>query len=330
MVVNPEGGDYRTVARAVTQGKFPPPSARNPSIPAELDALVMKAIAVKADDRFQTGESLRDAIQTELARLNPTISGDQLAVVLRGLFAEELQEERELVARMHEVDLAPFRDELTAATVSHTVTFARAPAAPPSTPALPEPVVEEVPLSEIEADRDTGEQLPRARGGGVLWLALVAMIFGAGIVVLLFKQTRPPAVTTAPPVTPSPVVTPPVVVPPPVVTPAPTPPPVVMPLAPAPQANAGEHHKHGHHDKSAHVAPHGNVTPEAVQAKFKKVRGEYGSFKSQYGGVLEERWNAIANEITYGRPGNDQAKFEKVDQMLDSLRHEMQKVRDGG
>ena len=72
--------------------------------------------------------------------------------------------------------------------------------------------------------------------------------------------------------------------------------------------------------------PEPNKSPEAVQAKFKTVNIEYTAFKTQYGGVLEDRWNAIASEITFGKVD----KFAKVDQMLDQLRKEMAKVRSGG
>jgi hypothetical protein len=66
-------------------------------------------------------------------------------------------------------------------------------------------------------------------------------------------------------------------------------------------------------------------SPDAVQAKFRVVKQEYQSFKKQYGAVLEERWNAIASEITFGKAD----KYEKVDAMLDSLRREMAHVKDG-
>jgi hypothetical protein len=56
------------------------------------------------------------------------------------------------------------------------------------------------------------------------------------------------------------------------------------------------------------------------------VRSEYAQFKSQYGEVLEDKWNAIASEITFGKAD----KFEKVDAMLDALRREMARVRAGG
>src|SRR5262249_7593510 len=67
-------------------------------------------------------------------------------------------------------------------------------------------------------------------------------------------------------------------------------------------------------------------TPEQVQAKFRTVKSQSAAFKSQYGAVLEEKWNAIATEVTFGKAD----KFEKVDAMLDSLRHEMARVKAGG
>jgi hypothetical protein len=63
-----------------------------------------------------------------------------------------------------------------------------------------------------------------------------------------------------------------------------------------------------------------------VQAKFRTVQHEYSAFKSQYGPVLEDKWNAIASEITFGKAD----KFDKVDAMLEALRREMAKVKSGG
>lgn len=67
-------------------------------------------------------------------------------------------------------------------------------------------------------------------------------------------------------------------------------------------------------------------TPDQVQAKYRTVKSEYTTFKTQYGPVLEDKWNAIASEITFGKAD----KFDKVDAMLDALRREMAKVKAGG
>ena len=107
-----------------------------------------------------------------------------------------------------------------------------------------------------------------------------------------------------------------------VVTPVPTP--IVTQLpTPAPEEHHAAHKKSHAVESRPQPSAH---TAESVQAKFQKVRGEYLAFKSQYGGILEERWNAIASEITYGKAD----KYERVDTLLDALRREMQHVRAGG
>src|SRR5947209_6042711 len=122
----PEGADYRQIARMVTQGKFVPPSQRDPRLDRDFDPIVMKALASNKEERYQTAEEFRDAIQVKLSQMNPTINSDALAHFMRGLFRDEITEEHALVASMKAVDVAPFQHELDQATHKHTITFARA------------------------------------------------------------------------------------------------------------------------------------------------------------------------------------------------------------
>jgi serine/threonine protein kinase len=305
----PEGGDYRAIARMVTQGKITPPSVRDPRLDPDFDGIVMRSLSTKQDSRYQTAEELRDALQVKLSQLNPTLSADALAHFIRALFSEEISEEHRLVADMKAVDIAPFKEELTAATSAHTVTFARAGA-----------------LARLGASGrgisdgmrvQTEEQLlahPRRRlfffFGGTL-----AALAGGTLMMLLARPTPIPRAISAPP-PPTPVVTEIKTVQLPVAAEIPPPPPKPV-----------EHH----HPKAPpkHVVAsrsEAGPSPEAVQAKFKTVKSEYTAFKTQYGAVLEDRWNAIASEITFGKGD----KYAKVDQMLDQLRKEMAKVRAGG
>ncbi len=121
----PEGTDYRQMARAVCQGKFIPPSQKDPAIDSVLDAIVCKALATRPEDRYQFAEEFRDALQQKLYQLNPTISTDTLARTMDELFQGERNTELEELNQMRAVDAAAYRDELTEA-VGHTVTFARA------------------------------------------------------------------------------------------------------------------------------------------------------------------------------------------------------------
>jgi hypothetical protein len=112
--------------------------------------------------------------------------------------------------------------------------------------------------------------------------------------------------------------------------PAPAPLPAPVATAPHPASAKPKRPARPVKNVAAHPAPPPHPplthTPEQVQAKFRTVKSEYAAFKSQYGAVLEDKWNAIATEVTFGKAD----KFEKVDAMLDALRHEMAKVRAGG
>jgi serine/threonine-protein kinase len=318
----PEGADYRQIARMVTQGRIIPPSQRDPRLDSGLDPIVMRALATTKEDRYQTGEEFRDAIQSKLAQLNPTISGDALAHYLRALFKEEITEEHRLVASMKAVDIAPFRDELTQATSQHTVTFARASAG------VGARIMQRIGQSTSGANRivttDEAYRIEPRRRGLFVAGVIAAMVAGSALALVLLRssQPTPPPPVVAAPEPPKPAPEPPAPEPPKpapiVVTPLPTPP------QPAPHPKKA-HPKIAAREPTPAPAPKGR-SPDQVQAKFRALKGEYNAFKSQFGGVLEDRWNSIANEITFGKAD----KYEKVDAMLDSLRKEMQRVKNGG
>jgi serine/threonine protein kinase len=316
----PEGADYRQIARMVTAGKIIPPSVRDPRLDGEFDSLVMKALATQKEARYQTAEELRDAVQVKLSQLNPTISADALAHYLRGLFKDEITEEHKLVQSMKAVDMAPFQNELTQATEQHTVTFARA----QSLGARISARLGTTPSGQLRMS--TEEQLrahPRRRAFFFIGVA-GAMLLGSGAALWLAKNAskpvnvvQAPRVTPPPPEPPKPVVTP-------IVIERPAPTVVERPVA---RTSPKPHKVRPHASQVVEKPPVSpKHSPDEVQAKFRTVKSEYSSFKAQHGLVLEERWNAIANELTYGKAD----KFDKIDAMLDGLRREMKKIGSGG
>jgi len=320
----PEGADYRQIARMVTQGKFKPPSQRDPRLDPGLDPIVMKALASDKDERYQTAEEFRDAIQVKLSQMNPTINADALAHFMRGLFRDEITEEHALVASMKAVDVAPFQHELDQATHQHTVTFARASGI--------SRIIQRAAQPSGSIKIPTAEQLmahPQRRG---LFIAgtVAALVAGGALAMILAKPSHSPSTANGgamPVAPPPPTVTP-------VVTPLETPPTSGQAVLPTPTRDQlpARHAARPHAKVNKVVATtpktmaHVARTPEQVQAKFRTVKSEYSAFKSQYGPVLEDKWNAIASEITFGKAD----KFDKVDAMLEALRREMAKVKAGG
>jgi serine/threonine-protein kinase len=315
LFIFPEGADYRQMAKMVAQGKFGPPSSRDPKIDADLDQLVMTALKSKQQDRYQTAEEFRDRIQAKLSTINPTFAADQLAKFLRDLFLDEISEEQQLLVNMKATDLTPYKDELTVASVGHTVTFARAPAEP-----LPSGVHQSPVHGQTSGVKlSTSELLLMHPGRNRLFWMSATIFVLLGMLTALFTyrhlmRDRKVIDLDAPPVENKAPLEPPKVAPPP------EPEPPAQEPEPEPAVQTVKVSEHHHKPKPDKAKPaHAHHTPEDVQAKFHQVSGEYASFKSQYGGILEERWNAIASTINFGK--ND--RYEKVDAMLDELRREM-------
>jgi serine/threonine protein kinase/Tfp pilus assembly protein PilF len=58
-----EGRTAMELAQGVTKGRFAPPSQIAPEVPAELEAICLRAMAFKADDRYQESADLAEALQ---------------------------------------------------------------------------------------------------------------------------------------------------------------------------------------------------------------------------------------------------------------------------
>ncbi|HEU5057872.1 MAG TPA: protein kinase [Kofleriaceae bacterium] len=71
-----------------------PPSQRAPRVPPALDAICIKALAANREDRFATGEELRDALGGWLAAESPATDAARIERFLHMLFAEDIERER--------------------------------------------------------------------------------------------------------------------------------------------------------------------------------------------------------------------------------------------
>ena len=123
LIVFDESTPYKEIARKVVLEPIPLPSQTIPGIEPSLDRLVTVACAKKPEERFQTASEFRDAVQMALVRLAPTTNNETLGTFLRELFAAEIEEDRELLRHAKNVDLNPYRHELTSA-MEETVSFA--------------------------------------------------------------------------------------------------------------------------------------------------------------------------------------------------------------
>lgn len=71
-----------------------PPIAVTGRVPLDLNDIVMRALAVEPDDRYQTGEEMRADLGSFLARHAPATDAATLASFMAMLFEEQIEEER--------------------------------------------------------------------------------------------------------------------------------------------------------------------------------------------------------------------------------------------
>jgi eukaryotic-like serine/threonine-protein kinase len=90
---HPFKGEVHDVMRAIVRGNLTPPSEKNPEIPPELEAVVLKAMATRLEDRYQSAADFERALSGWLHSAAPDASADELASLMQLLFATELAAE---------------------------------------------------------------------------------------------------------------------------------------------------------------------------------------------------------------------------------------------
>ena len=76
----------------------PPPSTMVPGYPIELESVVMKALAKKKAERFQTARELSRALQTYLLRRGVFVGPEEVAAFVRELFGDRIRSREDHLA----------------------------------------------------------------------------------------------------------------------------------------------------------------------------------------------------------------------------------------
>jgi len=183
--------DYKELARRVTQGDHPVPSDIDSQL-GEFDPIVSRALRPRRSERYQSAAEFRDDVQRELVRVSPTISGDDLGLFVRHLFADErIAWQKRLDALLASSEDIQWQQRLHD-DAEPTVTFAMGErfASEGGTP-RPKPARRE---AVVVADTTEVSELPRQRF--MLPAVLAAVVVGVGLVlalILLFAGRRRPA-----------------------------------------------------------------------------------------------------------------------------------------
>jgi serine/threonine-protein kinase len=103
-----KGDTEAQLLNAVLSMEIPPPSSRNPEVSAELDAVVMKAVAKKPEDRFATAADMAMALEHAVR----PASTREVSAWMEQHLGESLNRRRRIVAEIESSTSAPGRGEL--------------------------------------------------------------------------------------------------------------------------------------------------------------------------------------------------------------------------
>ncbi|HEX8700302.1 MAG TPA: protein kinase, partial [Myxococcaceae bacterium] len=87
-----DGPQYVALSKIVN-GEFPSPRQWNPDIPAELDAIVMRALATDREKRFESCHAVETALADFLNFIAPRFSASSLSHLVQALFQQDLADE---------------------------------------------------------------------------------------------------------------------------------------------------------------------------------------------------------------------------------------------
>ncbi len=182
------------VAKAILEEQYPDAHVIAPAVPAELSAVIARALARKPPDRFQTAKQLADAIRDALAAHGGSMTPADIGERLRAEFAEDLAAQR----GQFDNATAPFQRALNDGTESlagpspliHDEPLRSPPTATPATVSLVPRPVEPATVLDIQPRPSRRTAMVAA---GLLALAMVAVL----IIGLRSSSTDEPAVDAA-------------------------------------------------------------------------------------------------------------------------------------
>ncbi|HEU5074970.1 MAG TPA: serine/threonine-protein kinase, partial [Polyangiaceae bacterium] len=92
-----KGVDRHHTLGLVMQCKVPPPRSKLPKYSAGLEAIVMQALANKPDDRFQSADAMRIALERHLVQERTLVSTGSVAALLRRVVGKRLELQRQAI-----------------------------------------------------------------------------------------------------------------------------------------------------------------------------------------------------------------------------------------
>lgn len=100
------GGNQIQIVKQILSGRFEPPSAHVPGYPRELEAIVLKAMAMDPFQRFATADRMKTALEEWLAGSGPVITQTQIGAELQNRVGHIVSERQEHIKHLMRQSLA--------------------------------------------------------------------------------------------------------------------------------------------------------------------------------------------------------------------------------
>jgi serine/threonine-protein kinase len=159
---------------SILRGDYPRPSSLRPDVAPELDAAVMKALALSPGDRFATIREFSDALE----RI-PRASRREIGEWVTGLAQEALSERTRMVVRVEnwsEGPTIPLSSSPFASEIPSPIVASAPPPAPLST--LPPHERLNVEANALALAKAASTQATTSKPPSYLWILLVAVVAG--------------------------------------------------------------------------------------------------------------------------------------------------------
>jgi serine/threonine-protein kinase len=142
--------DEPQILGAIAHGTLPRPTERRADLDRDLELMLLKAMAPRREERFQSARELQEALEGWLSRHGHVVTTSDLADYLRTLFARRIHDRRQLIEAAMRAEMTPSSvrnvQRLAARTATTSAITSKSGANPAPAAAPPPPARSWVPL----------------------------------------------------------------------------------------------------------------------------------------------------------------------------------------
>jgi serine/threonine-protein kinase len=133
--------DEPQILGAIAHGTLPRPSERRADLDVGLEEILLRAMAPRREERFQSARELQEALEGWLSRKGHVVTTSDLADYLRALFARRIHDRRQLIEAAMRAEMTPSSvrnvQRLAARTATTSAITSKSGANPAPTPQAP-------------------------------------------------------------------------------------------------------------------------------------------------------------------------------------------------